>query len=113
MAVLLGAIGATRKPKLKSIEVWGKRWFQKSYGKTYHAVRVYENDELKGASRIAYGYGDSKLHTAEELLKKAGYLKLKNQSQSLYSYCKEKKINFKYYANDVSKESELKTFIKI
>jgi hypothetical protein len=113
MAVLLGGIGATRKPKVKSIEVWGKRWFQKSYGNTYHAVRVYVNDELIGASKIAYGYGDSYLQTAEEVLKKAGYLKLKNQSQSLSSYCREKKINLKYYANDVSKESELKTFINI
>ena len=111
MAVLLGGIGATRRPRVKSIEIWAKRWFQKSYGNTYHAVRVYVNGEFIGSSKITYGYGDSYLQTAEEVIKKAGYIKLKKANESLWSYCREKNIKLKYYATDVNKEKELKEFV--
>jgi hypothetical protein len=111
MAVLLGSVeGASRRKKLKSIEVWGKKWFQKTYGNTYHKVRVYVNGELLGTSSINYGYGDSYLQTAEELLRKHGYLKNKPVMDSLWRYCKEKGINLKYYAEDVKTERELKNF---
>lgn len=107
---MIGGIGAVRKPKVKSIEIWGKRWFQKTYGNTYHAVKVYVNDQLIGTSPISYGYGDQYIQTAEELLKKAGYLKRKDPRQSLWSYCSEKKIKLKYYATDVDTQKELKNF---
>ena len=46
-----------------------KRWFQKSYGNTYHSVSIYQ-----GGQRVAYtptpryGYGDQWIVTAGELL---------------------------------------------
>lgn len=55
-----------------NIEVSGKRWFQKSYGNTYHSVKVYVNDEVLTDS-FAYGYDDGYRQTAHELLIKNGY----------------------------------------
>jgi len=109
MATFIGAISGTPK-KIKSIEIWGKKWFQKSYGNTYHKVRVYVNDELIGTSPISYGYGDSFFQTAEEVLKKHGYLKRKDPMTPLWKYCKERGIQFKGYAIEVKTERELKSF---
>ena len=112
MNSFLGGIFGTsaRRGKVKSIEIWGKRWFQRTYGNTYHKVRVYVNDELIGTSPITYGYGDGYVQTAEAILKKNGYIKSKSPSESLSRYCREKGIDLKYYANDVKTERELKNF---
>ena len=40
------AKGGVTKPRLKKgdkVEIYGKRWFQKSYGNTYHVTKVYVN----------------------------------------------------------------------
>jgi hypothetical protein len=103
-------IGATRKPKVKSVEIWGKRWNDKTYGNTYHAVRVYVNDELVGTSPIRYGYGDSYIQTAEEILNKAGYFKRKDPREPLWRYTQDRKIKLKKYATDVKTKRELKDF---
>ena len=59
--------------KINTLEIIGRRWFQKSYGNTYHTVTVIVNgEELK--SGIAYGYGSHYLTTAAELLKANGYV---------------------------------------
>jgi hypothetical protein len=64
-----------RKRIPKKIEIWGKRWFQRSYGNTYHTVRIYLNDKLAYESPQTYGYGDHYSHgTAKDWLVENGYL---------------------------------------
>jgi hypothetical protein len=107
----IGIGGTASKNKIDKVEIWGKRWFQKSYGNTYHKVRVYVNDKLIGTSPIVYGYGDSYLQTGKEILMKSGYfpIALKN-TNDLSSFFRKKKIEFIYYANDVKRERDLKNF---
>jgi len=62
------------RPPYGKIEIQAVRWFQKTYGNTYHAVRVYVNDKLIGASGQTYGYGEHYLQTAYDLLLKYGGL---------------------------------------
>ena len=54
------------------IEIVGRRWFQKSYGNTYHSVVVYINGGEGHTVPFAYGYGDGYIQTgldkAEEVL---------------------------------------------
>lgn len=50
----------------------GKRWFCKSAGNTYHSVVVLKNGERIGYNPFAYGYDDSYLQTALEILQNAG-----------------------------------------
>lgn len=58
--------------KINELEIFGKRWFQKSYGNTYHTVTVIVNgEELK--SGIKYGYENAYLQTAADLLRANGY----------------------------------------
>lgn len=58
--------------KIKTLEIHGRRWFQKSYGNTYHSVKVYVNDEILYCD-FAYGYDGQYIQTALDLLKEAGY----------------------------------------
>jgi len=58
------------KPPYNEVYIEAARWFQKTYGNTYHAVRVYVNNELIGASGETYGYGEQYLQTAYDLLLK-------------------------------------------
>lgn len=57
---------------INTLRIYGRRWFQKSYGNTYHTVRVVVNDE-EFISDITYGYGDHYKETARQLLKSKGY----------------------------------------
>ena len=58
------------------IKIVTKRWFQKSYGNTYHSVSVYAASrtgkeyklELIGSIPFRYGYGEHYLNTASEIL---------------------------------------------
>lgn len=56
-----------------TIEVHARRWFQKSYGNTYHSVRVVVDGETVGVRSGVYGYGNHYLHTAGEVLIAAGF----------------------------------------
>ena len=58
--------------KINTMKIEGKRWFQRSYGNTYHTVKVFVNGEVL-KSEITYGYGSHYLQTAAELLKENRY----------------------------------------
>lgn len=61
---------------MKNIEgkaiVIGKRWFDRTYGNTYHSVTIHVNGETlyKGCT---YGYDNHYKQTARELLKENDY----------------------------------------
>ena len=59
------------KKQIKNIHIEARRWFQKSYGNTYHFVMAYVSDKIleKG---FQYGYDDQFFQTAGELLLNAG-----------------------------------------
>tara|TARA_R110002124_G_scaffold212856_2_gene378931 strand:+ start:9688 stop:11475 length:1788 start_codon:yes stop_codon:yes gene_type:complete len=60
-----------KKPRLKKgdqVYIYGKTWFQKSYGNTYHITKVYVNNEIVGISEIQYGYGEQYVQTGMDIL---------------------------------------------
>lgn len=77
--------------------ITGRRWFQKTYGNTYHTVTMEVRNEngdtvytYKSGQR--YGYGNQFIATAVEYLMDAGYLdgiKIYNSGsrESLWRYC--------------------------
>jgi hypothetical protein len=96
--------------KVESIMVLGKRWFQRSYGNTYHRVEVYVNGESIGISKVTYGYGEQYIQTAMAMLKEKGYLKSMPEQMPLWKYCKEKGIDCSIQYKDVKTERELKNW---
>ncbi len=59
--------------KIESIKIYGKLWFQRLYGNTYHSVTVIVNNEEILFKGFTYGYGNQFLQTAVDLLNEAGY----------------------------------------
>jgi hypothetical protein len=100
----------TSKTPIQSIMILGKRWFQRTYGNTYHRVQVYVNDKEVATSKITYGYGDQYIQTAVSLLKENGYLKSMPENTPLWRYCKENGIDCTIQYKDVKTERELKNF---
>lgn len=103
-------ISGTGSNKIQSIDVIAKRWFQKSYGNTYHRVRVFVNGQEIGTSKITYGYGDHYVQTAMALLKEQGFIKDADEMTPLWSYCRKKGIDCNIQYKDVKTERELKNF---
>lgn len=54
------------------LEVYGRRWWQRTTGNTYHSVRVLLDGVEVARCPYAYGYGTGYSQTAVELLKEAG-----------------------------------------
>ena len=59
--------------KINTLEISAKRWFQRSYGNTYHIVKAVVNGEEIVISDISYGYDNHFLTTAADLLRAKGY----------------------------------------
>jgi hypothetical protein len=58
--------------KLDSVFIKGRLWFDKTYGNTYHSVRVEVNGLSVGQVGFTYGYGEHYQDTALSYLKKIG-----------------------------------------
>ena len=51
-----------------SIIITARRWFQRTYGNTYHSVVVYIDGQLVGSEPFVYGYGDGFMQTALSII---------------------------------------------
>lgn len=54
------------------IIIEARRWFQKSFGNTYHSVMVRLGNGEEHTINFRYGYGENYLQTAWEILKDQG-----------------------------------------
>ena len=88
---------------INKLHIAGRRWFQKSYGNTYHTVTVFVNDEIL-ESEQTYGYGDHFIQTAFELLEKSGY---DTKGSSHCTAHLRERLNGTYSVSDVSRERDL------
>lgn len=88
--------------RIETLRIYGRRWFQKSYGNTYHTVRVVVNDE-EFISDITYGYGDHYKETARQLLQSNGYEVPEPLAFNAYLHDND----FKATATDVKRKKDL------
>jgi hypothetical protein len=56
------------------LHIEGRRWFQRTYGNTYHSVRIYQDGKMLACLPFSYGYGDQFLQTAWDWLNQNGYI---------------------------------------
>jgi hypothetical protein len=52
----------------KVTHISGKRWFQKTYGNTYHTATLHFADGTSEKSPLTYGYDEGYLQTAYEMM---------------------------------------------
>jgi hypothetical protein len=80
--------------------VFGRRWFDKINGNTYHSVEVYENNKFLNGTPFEYGYDDAYKQTAIEILKKLNIIK----SEDYRGWLRE---NVLFLVCDVSRRKDL------
>jgi len=95
--------------KVKKISIFGKRWFQKTYGNTYHSSEIYVNDKLVHKIEFCYGYGSQYEWNSFTWLKQNGYIKLseKDKHYCLGRYCRENNIELCNDVVDVNRKKDL------
>ncbi len=59
-----------------TLHIEGRRWFQRTFGNTYHSVRIFKDGQLVAHLPRQYGYGDQFLQTAWEWLGAHGHPEL-------------------------------------
>lgn len=106
------AFKVTGDPENEGFSIIGRRWFQKSFGNTYHTAEIWFNGELLHKTGMVYGYGEHYLQTATEWLEKNGYLPglehyENGSSESLWRYCEKRNTQCNYKAIDVKRERDL------
>ena len=102
-----------RKRKPRVIHISGKRWFQRTYGNTYHSYKIWIDGELVHYMDYDYGYGDQYLQGAWEWLAKNNLLWGQPERYSYggieapHIYCKRKNITLVREVSDVEREKDL------
>ena len=99
--------------KPHSITLYGRRWFQKTYGNTYFSTVIYVNGEHVHTLEKEYGYGDQWQYAAQEWLFENGYLDDVKRAAyggltpNLRMYCEDKGIEYVSGVCDVERERDL------
>ena len=97
---------------MKAITLFGRRWFHRGPGNTYHTVEVFIDGERVHKSDRTYGYGGHYAQTGQEWLETNGFLPgLKHyqngSTQPLQEYCRERGIVYNCSVADVSRKRDL------
>ena len=87
-----------------TLHIEGRRWFQRTYGNTYHSVRIYRNGELLAHIPFEYGYGDQFLQTALDWLKANGHAPADAKYGTLYL---RETLHGTYTVADVARKKDL------
>lgn len=91
-------------PKMKSLHIEGRRWFQRGPGNTYHSVRIFIDGALAVCLPFQYGYGDQFLQTAIDWLKAQGRIPADAPYGTLYL---RETLGGTYSVIDVSRKGDL------
>lgn len=59
--------------KPNSLHITARRWFQRTYGNTYHSVQIFIDGKEVVYIPFQYGYGEQWLQTAVQWMRANGY----------------------------------------
>lgn len=93
---------------MKTLTILGRRWFQKTYGNTYHTATIMIDGRTVHVIPQRYGYDSAYLTSATDWLRDNGYLEgMDERRDTLWGYCDRAGIVLEYHATDVSRERDL------
>jgi hypothetical protein len=92
---------------LQSVKIVGRRWFQRTYGNTYHTADIYVNDKLVHTTPMQYGYGDQYMQTGWAWLENNGYIPKDSAGDPPWRVAEKMGFDLSYYANDVRRRRDL------
>jgi|ERR1051325_1424784 hypothetical protein len=91
------------------ITIIGKRWFQKTYGNTYHSVRILVNGEEVAFNPFTYGYENHYLQTAGTMLQELYDLPNSIDTQYFHVYrLQDAGMKLNVQVSDVERKKDLK-----
>ena len=101
-----------RKLKVRSITVFGRRWFERTNGNTYHSALILVNGEHVHKIEFAYGYSNQYEWNARQWLADNGYLPGIESidgrpGESLWRYCERLGISYVSEVVDVARKRDL------
>jgi hypothetical protein len=97
----------------RCVEIRGRRWFQRSYGNTYHTAHAFIDGQHVLTVPRQYGYGDQYLDSAMEGLERAGLVPPRernprtNGSEALWQWRERHGINLDTSVEDVPRQRDL------
>lgn len=92
---------------MKNLIIIGRRWFDKTYGNTYHSAEICI-DENTVKIPFQYGYGDQYIYTAIDYLKKEKLIETdKTVSWQIFEELREQGIYVKTFVFDVNRKKDL------
>lgn len=92
---------------MQSITVIGRRWFQKSYGNTYHTAEMLIDGTPAGKTCQHYGYGEQYLYTALDQLTAEGKIPPREEGEPPWRWAQRLGITLHHSAVDVGREKDL------
>jgi hypothetical protein len=112
MATLLIAPELVKEPQ-KSIEIHGRRWFQKTYGNTYFSAVAIIDGETVAEIAFEYGYGEHYADMMMKALQSFGFLPDRQQYgtkgawEAVWNYADRKGLTYRMNAVDVQRMKDL------
>jgi hypothetical protein len=94
------------KPKVRSITVIGRRWFQRSAGNTYCSATILVDGKYVAKLVPSYGYGEHYETLASERLSQDG-ITTPQPNEVLWRYCERNGIAYHREVADVAREKDL------
>lgn len=95
-----------------TIQIHGRRWFQPTYGNTYHTCDIWVNEEHVHKVPYQYGYGSQYEQSATEWLEQNGYLPGLKQNphggtEPLRMWCERNEFKLINEVTDVKRKRDL------
>jgi len=90
-----------------TIHIEGRRWFQRTYGNTYHSVRIFEDGEQIAYLPQQYGYDDQYIQTAIEWLEANNKIEPRDRRTPGGTLFLRETLKASYSVSDVSREKDL------
>tara|TARA_Y100000310_G_C20475348_1_gene712116 strand:- start:352 stop:660 length:309 start_codon:yes stop_codon:yes gene_type:complete len=101
-----------KQEKVKSIVLIGRRWFQRTYGNTYHSVEIVVNGRPLHKINYKYGYGQHYIQSAFDWLFDKSVLTPTKRTESNtrlfgWAYCDKHNITFSTSCTEVARKKDL------
>lgn len=87
-----------------TLHISGRRWFQRTYGNTYHSVTIFKDGAQIAHLGPHYGYGDCYLQTALDWLKENGHAPKDAEYGTRYL---REELGATYSVSDVARQRDL------
>ncbi len=93
--------------KTRAFHIEGRRWFQRTYGNTYHSVRIFSDGEQLVYLPYQYGYSDQFLQTALDWLRAEGLIPQNDRLDGYGTRYLREELDSTYSVIDVERKKDL------